>query len=41
MSTKAYLFDAQGEDHPLELDECLADNIGENQQLWINASYIQ
>jgi Mg2+ and Co2+ transporter CorA len=38
MPIKAYLFDAQGVDHPIELDECLAENIGENQLLWINAS---
>src|SRR5215218_10118657 len=41
MPIKAYLFDAQGVDHPIELDERLAENIGENQLLWINASDIQ
>jgi magnesium transporter len=38
MSVKAYLFDAEGADHPQELHDGLAGSISEKQLLWVNAA---
>lgn len=37
MPIEAYLFDAQGQDHEIEIEECIAESIGDKQLLWINA----
>ncbi|HST04677.1 MAG TPA: CorA family divalent cation transporter [Chloroflexia bacterium] len=38
MAIKAYLFDAQGVDHPEQLEHGLTNSVGDAQLLWVNAT---